>query len=399
LKILFLSKSPDATEFYRCEIPQKYLELSGHEVRRCYLEKQPKLAGSGIQTADVEWAEVIVFQRPLTRFALNCLQQIRTRYPAKVLVGDYDDDYYSVPDWNPGFTFVKAHEPVWTRMPALYDGIVASTLPLKEKLETKTQTPIEVIANGFDFELFDSLEPCQPFYVQATTLGKDGNAEHVYPITNEQFNELMRDRTVVAWAGSRFHYVDLDYLSSAVAEVCRVNPDIVFLFVGYIQGNVLKGVPVSRLFTVGGRYPTHEFYRLLKSLKIDIMLAPLDPCEFNQSKSAIKIYEAMAIGAYPICSEFDPYEDELDPEALLWEGEVYRDRYGTLVPYQNRAWSKAILQAASDLKDPIVADSWRTANHSYVRERHHASARSELYIKFFTRLLNAKLSVRKSTDV
>lgn len=390
MKILFLSKSADATEVYRCVIPQKYLQRAGHEVRRTYVEDQPRKPGTGIKGADVEWADVIVFQRPLTKFALDCLIQIKNKLPNKVLVGDYDDDYFSVPTWNPGYTFVKANQPYWEQMLPLYDGIMVSTETLRGAIEAETKAPVEVIPNGFDFEMFDAASSTSRFVLKASRL-KDGGIDHAYSVDNEQFNQLMSDKVVVGWAGSKFHFVDQEWLVDCLADVCRRNKDIVFLFVGYIQDRVVREIPLSRLFTSGGAYPVENFYSMLKSVKIDVALAPLDPCRFNASKSNLKIMEAMALGAYPVCSRLDPYEDDLDwEEAVEDEGKNFTPRHGLLVDYRTIDWREKILNAAASASDPVAKEAIKKANNAYVRERHSAELRTHMYVEFFQSLLDAK---------
>lgn len=392
MKILFLSKSPDATEVYRCAIPQKYLQRAGHDVRRTYVEEQPRKPGSGIKEADVEWADVVVFQRPLTKFALDCLTMIKQKIPGKVLVGDYDDDYFSVPTWNPGYTFVKANQPHWEQMLPLFDGLTVSTNPLKGALMQATQAPIEVIPNGFDFDAFDAARSDVKFGLKASRI-KDKAIDHAYAIDNQQFNELMRDRVVVGWAGSRFHYVDQEWLVDSLADICKADERIVFLFIGYIQDRVVKEIPLSRLFTAAGAYPVENFYAMLKSVKIDIALAPLDPCTFNSSKSNLKILEAMSLGAFPVCSRFDPYEEDLDWEAaMVFEDDEFMPRHGLLVDYREIDWKEKILSAAKTVSDPVAKAAMMSANNAYVRARHSAELRTEAYVNFFQSLLNAKVS-------
>lgn len=392
MKILFLPKAPDATAYFRCELPAKALAAAGHDVRSRYLEPHPNVADAGVREQDCEWADVIVVQRPLTEYALEIVRQLKARLPHKAVVGDYDDDYYSVPRWNPGYTFVKANEKYWQALVAEMDGVIVSTDPLAEAIHRRYKGPIEAIPNGFDFATFDALPPPLPFPLAASRLAPDGlNHQVAYSVGSEEFNELMRERVVVAWAGSQYHFSDLGRLAPCVPEILRRHPEVVLLFVGYVTGDILRGTELSRVFTCGGRFPATAFHAMLRSLKIDIMLAPLEPVEFNASKSNLKVMEAMALGAYPVCSKFDPYQDDLDLEELA---EVDPDdttpRHGRLVPYRKGAWAAAVSEAVALVSDPVRRETVRRDNAAFVRARHAAPLRVPLYEAFFTRILEAK---------
>ena len=147
MRILFYAKSPDATEYYRVSLPAKYLKrLSGVEVFTSYAEKNPKASHSGVKFTEIEWADVIIFQRPATEPVLKVMEMIKERHPKKILMLDYDDDYYSVPKWNPGYPFIKINERTWPKFPGVVDGIIASTEPLAAVFRTNTDKPVYLLA-------------------------------------------------------------------------------------------------------------------------------------------------------------------------------------------------------------------------------------------------------------
>lgn len=388
MKILMYAKAPDATEFYRIKIPAKYLQRQGHEVRFGYPDKMPKVKNSGIKAEDLTWADIILFQRPVTPVVLNIIDHIRKTFPHKPVIADYDDDYYSVPRWNPGYPHLKIYEKSWKATVPKFDGIITSTDTLNDVMSEKTDAEVVTIPNGFDFDMFDELTPMDPVGLIAPSQNKEKFTAS-YTLETDQFNEICQDRTVCCWAGSKFHYCDLDWLPDDLSEVCKKTDDIIFLFVGYIQGNIVKSVPINRLFTSRGYAPISEFYRFLKSVKIDIMLAPLDPCDFNMSKSNIKLLEAFSLkGPYPLCSALDPYEEDLDP-ALYEDGEM-DDVHGRLVSYEKGSWAKAIMETAEELKDPSFKKRVAMENEAYVRATHSAEFRTEDYINFFERMISKR---------
>lgn len=382
MRILFYAKSPDATEFYRVSIPAKYLaRLPGVEVRTSYAEQHPKIPGSGVKFSDIEWADVIVFQRPATEVVLKLMQMIKERLPQKRLLLDYDDDYWSVPKWNPGYPFIKINEKAWPQFPSLVDGVITSTEALAEVFRQKTKKPVAVIPNGFDFEMFDEAELPPEVIIQNPGFNKEHNKAYVnYNLNLNEFHQVMEGKTLVTWAGSRFHFVDLDWIAEDLKKIIKERKDVNFLFVSYLQANLVKDVPPNRIFTTNGMSPVSRFYGLLKALRSDIMLAPLDPCQFNRSKSNLKILETMSLKAYPICSNWDPYEDDLDPEL------VEDKNYGSLVGYKKGDWYRAINEAVEKIKDPAFRSEFQSTNDGYVRATHDASLRSQMYLDFISSL-------------
>ena len=186
MKILFIGKTADATAHFRCDIPAKYLAKAGYEVRFDYIDQLPNVPGSGIKEKDCEWADVIVFQRPITDSHYKIINIIKKVRPDKILVGEYDDDYSCVPTWNPGYAYIKAHESHWRNILPLYDGVITSTEPLKNSLSKLTSAPMCVIQNALDFEVFDKLEPFKEFVLFAPKMeGKE--LKPIYTLGCEQF--------------------------------------------------------------------------------------------------------------------------------------------------------------------------------------------------------------------
>lgn len=383
MKIYFLTKAPDATAYYRADLPAKALKALGHEVRVDFLDRIPRFKDSGAKLQSVEWADLVVVQRPTSKIALDFIQTVKASYPKKPVVGDYDDDYYSVPKWNPGYPGIKSQESTWRKMVREFDGITVSTDCLEDAFRdhNRYSGPMATIPNGFDFETFDAAVELPEFAIDAVQVDpKDpGKLKKMYNLSNRSFNELMRDRPVILWAGSPYHYADLEWLVPALKPVCEQVPEAVFLFVGFIQGNVAMQIPLSRIFVHGGAYPVSEFYRLLKSFKVDLYLAPLHPIPFNESKSNLKVMEAMAIGAYPVCSMLEPYEDDLMPE--------HEAGMGRLVPFEQGAWAKAIIESCQSLTENKFAIRH---NAEYVRSKHSIHERASQYEAFFQQMLSRK---------
>lgn len=391
MRVLFYAKAPDATKYYRVDVPAKYLREQGIDVKVKFAEKQmmaPK--AEAMEIKDFAEADVVIFQRPVTGAVVQAINYIKKNHPKLPIVCDYDDDYYAVPRWNPGYPHMKTNEDKWRSIIEQgIDGAICSTDPLSEVIRKRSRpgTLVRTIGNGFDFDEFDQLKPHAPIQIVAPdpTQTKD-KIVGMYDLDTLQFNEMAKDRTVCLWAGSKFHYCDLDWLPSSIAKICKEREDIIFLFVGYMQGNIVKSSIANRLFLAKGVPGVMPFYSLLQSIDADIMLAPLDPNPFNKSKSNLKVIESMSQGFYPLCSEWEPYEYDLDPEM----NEDMDDVHGALVGYEPNSWYRSILEATEKLEDKDYCKKFKRDNDAYLRTTHAAEFRSDDYIQYFKEIIDLK---------
>jgi hypothetical protein len=88
----------------------------------------------------------------------------------------------------------------------------------------------------------------------------------------------------------------------------------------------------------------------------------------------------MALKAFPICSAWDPYEDDLDPE-------LNDDtNFGLLAGYDRGDWYRSMNQAIEMLSDKSFKTNSQFVNDGYVRATHDAASRSQLYLDAFKSL-------------
>lgn len=380
LKVLFLPRTlGDATAYYRCVLPARALNEAGCETRLepLFATGVPKISGES-----VEWADVVVLQRPLSVVDVELVEQIKTRHPGKVLVGEYDDDYGTVPGWNPGYRFVLPCQNEWPQVVPLFDGVTVSTEPLAGAMRRHTDKPVTVIRNSFDFDLIDSLEPKWDAPIQ--TLIPEGLEN--FPIATSQtlrdFSSTMQGKTVVTWFGSHTHYVDLDWLVEDVRDLYAVHnrQDVVFVFFGYVLWKFLAEIPAGNCFFIPGQAPekgsdrhgVEEFYRVLKALPASVGLAPVHPCVFNDSKSSLKVEECKIFGFLPVASRYDTYMNDIDE--------------GLLADYGYGHWSARIREAI----DCPSRAARLLRNGELVRQKHGHLSRASSYLSFYEALLEMK---------
>lgn len=112
-----------------------------------------------------------------------------------------------------------------------------------------------------------------------------------------------RDRVVVGWAGGSSHAEDIGMIARQVRNVLAAHEGKAELH--------LVGANFSKMFGCEARFTNWipvdaggDYYR---AIDFDIALAPLTGSPFDESKSAIKALEAMALGIPVIASPVTPY--------------------------------------------------------------------------------------------
>jgi len=186
-----------------------------------------------------------------------------------VLVLDSDDDLTET------YKLVSGRGDEFKVVLADVDYVTVSTQPLADIFGQYTKRPPVVLKNHVDVTWMQKVASKSKRLVEGLTIGFSGSPTHWgdWYIPAVPFSRILRD---------------YDVTGLLHGEVPR--------YLTYAGDNLMRmgGVPFSI-------YPV-----LLK--QFDIILCAVDSGDdFNQSKSAVKALEAMAIGVVPICSRFDPY--------------------------------------------------------------------------------------------
>lgn len=385
----------DATGFYRCEMPAKAMGfIPGMQIRRqVYLINGfPFLARD-----NVEWADVIHLQRPISHADTAAIEALRKAKPQAPIILDYDDDYTSVPDWNPAYMYIMGNLGDWLRLLPLVDAFTVSTAPLKEALAgalmvangTPPETQgleaaglkryghkIEVIKNAIPIGDLTAVGPFADDEIFFNSMAHPETDKDEYKIRGTldlgQVKKFIGARKIVAWFGGKTHWSDLDLIVEDLEKLASKRSDVVFIFIGYVTWRILAHLPLDRVLVHDGVPGVLNYYRLLKSLSIDISLAPVSPCEFNRSKSALKCIESQALGIYPICSDFETYRDDI--------------RQGLLVDYEKENWCSKISRALDDPERQAKV----AYNKTIVTAEDDVATRAQQYVDFYKKVLSWK---------
>jgi glycosyltransferase involved in cell wall biosynthesis len=224
-------------------------------------------------------ASVVVVQRQCTESNVKALKRFREL--GIKIVYDLDDNLWNLTASNPSKRVFDTMRQGFAECIALCDILTVSTEGLATGVRTHYPTlrqEIVVVPNAIDFAL---LHP--------SVLPKG-------------------EGTVVGYAGTNTHMGDVYAAWEAITELVLENDlsDTRFEFVGMPPPKKTVGHPLvkTRDFV-----PVSEFFARFSSWAWDVSLAPLEETRFNHSKSAIKIYEAAAVGIPILVSPVGPYAE------------------------------------------------------------------------------------------
>ena len=241
----------------------------------------------------------VQFQRSATKQHMDIFNHYLTHIRSQLrtpIIYEIDDMLFGIPEWNYAHSYYKPNDDIIKKMMGMVDGMITSTEKLKEVYSPFTKK-VTVIPNHL------------PKFVWGE------------PVKKLETNPReLKDRPRIGWAGSENHFahpMTKEYKSGVrggdfnekLIDFIRKTAD---KYQWVLSG--AKPVELNDLVQEGkiefhGWKSTFEYPRHIRSLDLDICLAPLLPCEFNDCKSNIKSLEFAVIGVPGVYSSSRPYLD------------------------------------------------------------------------------------------
>lgn len=221
-------------------------------------------------------------------YAETLLPLARHKRQGGKLVWGLDDDMPNIPEWSPARPSDPNAMNVWQLMKDLADLIIVSTDHLASTLKDVAHK-VRVCPNLTDLSVYPAWD--------------------VDPETGA-VDTAFRLPVKVLWAGSSTHKEDTRRLVEPLDELMRrfTKQELFVVWYGDSPPGTLIRDHLSRgvLWHQPGT-PFPYYQNTLNQIRPDICLAPLQECEFNRSKSAIRVYEAWGMQACPVATPFGPY--------------------------------------------------------------------------------------------
>ena len=315
--------------WYRTFIPCKYLEKRGHKIKitqkiPVMREQKQKFNKNGVlktneelrvHPKDLEWADVIWFQRYYMDHPMPYIQMIQyAKENKKVIAYDLDDilDADKIPIYNPtGFQIARdSTQRLITYFLNNADVKTCASHALAEHYH------MEYVPNNLDFELWDEAKEMPRKKHEKICVGFAGGASHI------------RDLKLIEPILQRF-------VDKGLIEVFLMGLPPVFDF----EHKVAPFCPSKR-------YP----YKLNK-YGIDIGICPLEDISFNDYKSSVKWQEYSALGIPSIVSFKRPYNIvKNETTGFVCRDEKDWEKYLTLLIKNTKLRNRVGLQAYNKVK-------------------------------------------------
>jgi len=226
-----------------------------------------------------------IFQRSATPEQLKLVLYFKQNFKQKTntpLLYEIDDLLTDIPDWNYASDYYKKYSKVAIEIMKNMDGMIVSTNKLKE-IYSKYCSKIKVVPNHL-------------------VKGFWGEAKYI-----EQQNKKLR----ILWSGSGNHFATKkgqsggDFGKELLSFINKTTDKYQWVIVGGCPQEIKENNKIEK----HGWIPLLEYPNYMKSLKIDLAIAPLEQNLFNECKSNIKALEYTASGIPAIYTNIEPYKN------------------------------------------------------------------------------------------
>lgn len=436
--VMYLAKQYDACFQYRGKVPMSHMhrkygwkcysdEIDAiYEVDELHNIDEKRIKKDRLEK--FEAADVIVLQRGTDERHLRLLRFLKYEMK-KPVIYEADDNYIEIPDWNSGSRFFKPRRAYIEMMMKEADGM-SVTVPSLKSYYSRYNDNIHVLKNVLDFGMIDKAQELsmdsQLLSASAFRVPNAFIEDEFLPIVNDHLTRLvggippeLRDprkqellrsyfripmpysyalskirndpkNVLIGWGGSPTHVMDIDIVRKPLQIVMNKYRRVHLMMIGF--NFMLDTLSKQRNpHAMQLRKWQHEmdllrfwnidlvgvqfFYDLMKTVKFDIGIAPVDMVEFNRGKSAIKILEYMAFGMYPMATKFDTYngvmEDETSQNQDIGRGRMCANA---------REWEAHLYDV---LNNKEMRDSSITHNHEFVRKHYNIETYVDEWDKFY----------------
>jgi len=316
------------SSYYRVYLPLREVGRQNPDIDIDLMTRPRGLSPDDLQG---EYDIVIISRRWESTKALRT----RVHQLGGVLVMDSDDDMTE------DYRLVTGHGLEFRRQLSEVDYVTTSTQPLADLFGRYTRREPKVLLNYVDAEWMAKAARGLRL-TKKLTIGFSGSPTHWgdWYIASVPFSRIVQEYDVVPI----LHGHMPDYLNFAAAKPLRIET-----------------------------LPYHSYPSALA--QFDILLCGVDSRDaFNKSKSAVKALECMAVGAVPICSQFQPYVALAEAGAPI-----------VLVEKESRAgWFEA-------MRELIVDEPYRLGlkarGYKWVKEHRDIHQGSKQWAAYYRKLL------------
>lgn len=276
---ILMLKETSGCGWWRMVQPSQYIDLPGYFVDIC---------ASAVEFDQLIEYDVIFVQRLFEWEDFYTLQKLKSA--GKRIIYDLDDDIFQFPEHNPAAKKIGRDQQFAAReCMRIADVVTTTTEFLARRIEAELEEDgpakeIRVIPNGLD--------PTEPWLPTEQTGSPDGNLR-------------------LFWQGSATHALDWHECIEAIDTMMLEFSNLRLVILGFLPP-VLQERVNTPLYK--GRIEfmpmqkTETYFQIIKHVRADVGIAPLQDEPFNHSKSPIKVIENALIGIPTVASNVEPYK-------------------------------------------------------------------------------------------
>lgn len=288
LKVLGLVADTSACGYYRIVNPLHMLRMHGADVEY----------GASQDFSKFMAADIIIAPRQHTNEIYEIINQARWR--GKHVIAEIDDDLHSVDKtskayiaYHPGAESLKGIDKVM----GACDGVTVTTQELA-RWYYRNNRNVAIIDNYIDFSFRN--------WACDVTWNAQGFAS-LKPKAQERLPEW-ENKIVFGYSFGSTHQMDMLLIGKDVYRILKEFPNSHFAICStreLVEEFITTfNIPRNRVSII----PPRHFLDYPEAIHgWDISLAPLVACQFNLCKSALKFYEASALGHASVLSNVGPY--------------------------------------------------------------------------------------------
>lgn len=224
----------------------------------------------------------VKFQRPAEEAHVKMIKDLKFRIRQAPVVIDYDDYVFDIPEINIASSYYTERVKYIEEALSIADGITVSTDFLRNKL-LKYNSNISIVPNYLPKFLWKEPE----FDLERPMNEKP---KILYPGSSTHFNQN--------GSGGDFESELIDYIKSTTDK-----------YEWHFIGGYPYDLKENKDVFIHHWQSYFEYPDFIKSLNVDLAIAPLEVNDFNKSKSNIKFQEYVASGICGIFQDIEPYKN------------------------------------------------------------------------------------------
>lgn len=328
MRVVAVPAGTGGVAFYRMLQPYGILKEQGHSI---FIYDPIKYDMSRLQN-EIDVADVIVYQGALAESIRDIIRINKQRCiesgNIKKIVCEYDDDFFSVNEFNEKYyVFGTKEVKISNDDPKFIDVFLKShSRPQDKWMDIKVKNGVmecymwrdghkglDIKANTAKIDALKSiLEECDLLTVTTMALGsalrefRPTGPVAVLPNFIDFRRWLPMDENKsggirIGWQGGSAHFPDFQIIAKELIDLGLKNPDIKYVFKG-VQYNLFNEIEhMVEWYPWHGCVNTHPL--TIRHLAVDIGLCPLEDNKFNRGKSPLKWLEYSAMGIPSVVSE------------------------------------------------------------------------------------------------